>query len=323
MPTDIAAEFLTRAGPLCTDQAADLELLVDAVLAALVPPRSPADLDHRVLLASRRNADRQQLWSQIGQAQMHLAVHTIDHVRALGASLADPQTWVPVYAHAGMARSAVESAALLLHLLAEGQPFDVRLDRGVALLIVDAGEAVKAANLVEGNAYMPSPGPVVTAERDRLVALVDHALIERVPNKPGTATKGMRVSPDGREEPVAIRVSELAQAHFGDMRAIYGLLSGVVHGLPWRLADSAHIRGREMLWEPDPVDIGGSVLAALAAASRAGAGFAAYRGFGDHQVVGRLADRAHQADRVLAAFSRQWGVLDGVRPTVARFLQAK
>ncbi|MEV4343521.1 hypothetical protein AB0J83_03445 [Actinoplanes sp. NPDC049596] len=320
MPADLATEFLTRLSQFCADQTVDLEALMETVLADRAPQRSPADLDHRALLASPRSADRQQLWHQVGLAQMHLAVNTIDHVRALSTVLSAPRARVPVYAHAGLARAAIESAALLLHLLADGETFDARLARGVALLIMDAGEAAKAARRVPGNPYMPSPGPKATADRDELLALVDRARIVQVRNRNNTATKSITVG-DSPEQTAAVKASDLAAKHFADQPAIYNLLSGIVHGLPWRLADSATLRGREMLWEPDPMDIAGSVLAAVAAASRVGGGFAAYRGFPDDRRVVALAGRVNQVDRAMQTFGRKWGVLDGRQPTIARFLQ--
>jgi hypothetical protein len=299
MPNDRATDFLTKAGRLCTEQADDVRSLMGRVHSALAPPRSPADLDHRSLLTAARSDDRQQLWSRVAVAHMHLAVHATDHLRALGLVLGDPQTGVPVYAHASLTRATVESAGLLLHLLAAGEPSHVRLARGVALLIVDASEAAKAADGVPGNTFMPAPGPKVTAQKDAMNDLIDRARIVRVPNRNGTATKGVRITPDGPEALVAVKASELVKAHFGDLPAIYNLLSGVVHGLPWGLADNASIQGREMRWQPDPVQIGGFVIVANTAASRVGAGFAAYRGFPDDPLVARLAARAAEADQLL------------------------
>ncbi|MCY1141432.1 hypothetical protein OWR29_25835 [Actinoplanes sp. Pm04-4] len=171
---------------------------------------------------------------------------------------------------------------------------------------MDAGESVKAAKRVPGNAYMPRPGPAVEAERDRLLATVDRALIERVANRAGTFTKGIRIS-GGPEEPVIVRARDVVENSFGELPGIYNLLSGVVHGLPWRLADSTSVVGRDMRREPDPADIGGLVLAAVTAAHRAGAGFAAYRGFRGDPRVGALAERRNSADKTLATFSRKWG----------------
>jgi hypothetical protein len=321
MPADLAVEFLTNAGRLCTEQADDVRSLMVAVHAALAPPRSPADLDHRTLLAAVRSEDRQQLWSRIAVAHMHLAVHATDHVRALGLTLSDPQVGVPVYAHASLARAAIESAGLLLYLLADNEPFQVRLARGVALLIVDAGEAAKAADQVRGNPYMPEPGPAVTAQKDRLIDLIDRAQIDRVRNKTGTATKAVRIGPSGHEAPTHVTASSLAKKHFGDLPAVYSLLSGIVHGLPWGLTDNASIEGREMRWQPNATQIGGSVLAATAAASRIGAGFAAYRGFSDHPLVVRLAGRAAKADQLLSRFGQQSGALAGARPTITGMIQ--
>ncbi|MCY1141433.1 hypothetical protein OWR29_25840 [Actinoplanes sp. Pm04-4] len=135
MPIDLASGVLTRASRFCEEQAADLQALMRSVMGTPAPPGSVADLDHKELLASPRTGARQQLWQQIGTAQMCLAVHVIDHARALGTLLADPQSRVSVYAHAGPVRGAVESAALLLHLLSAGRSYRVRLARGVALLL--------------------------------------------------------------------------------------------------------------------------------------------------------------------------------------------
>ena len=321
MPKDLVAEFFTTAGRLCSEQADDVRSLMGKVHAALAPPRSPADMDNRTLLAAARSDDRQQLWSRIAVGHMHLAVHATDHVRALGLILSDPQDGVPVYAHASLARAAVEPAGLLLYLLADNEPFEVRLARGVALLIVDAVEAAKAASRVPGNPFMPEPGPAVTAQKDRLSELIDRARIHRVTNKTGTATKAIRINPNGPEAPALVSASELAQKHFGDLPAVYNLLSGIVHGLPWGLADNASIQGREMRWQPNAIQIGGSVVAATTAASRIGAGFAAYRGFPDDPLVSRLADRAAEADHMLRRFGQQAGVLAGARPSVAGMVQ--
>ncbi|GIF25726.1 hypothetical protein BJ973_004003 [Actinoplanes tereljensis] len=331
MAADPTAEFLIRAARSCHDQADDLYALTRTVLNDAAPPRSPADGDHRTLLTSVRSDDRQQLWHRIGIAQINLIVHTTDHLRTLGTVLAEPRARVPVYAHAALARAAVESSAMLLHLLATGSSFPTRLARGVALLLTDADEAVRAAKNVEGNAYMASPAPAVTKARTDLIAVVERARITRVPNgnrsNPPRESdpdrdgfKAVRIMPDGIEEPAGAKISVLIRDHFADLPGIYPLLSGVVHGLPWGLGGSMTVHGRDMTWEPDPIAIGGHVLAAVTAASRTGAAFAAYRGVHD-PVVTRLADRAVRADRALAAFGKATRVLAGAKISVEGLVQ--
>ncbi|MFG1833860.1 hypothetical protein [Micromonospora chersina] len=317
---DPAGDLLIRVGRLCREQSEDLRAALADVLATTAPADAPASRDLRALLASVRTDDRQQLWGRVGQAWLHLAVHVADHVQALAVLLAGARSWVPVYAHASLARSAVESAATAIGLLADGQQFEARLGRGVALLLRDAREAVKAANDIPGNAYMASPKVVVEAERDRLLALVERARIEVVRNSPGGRLKGVRVVAGGREELLSVQSADLVERTFGDLPAAYRLLSGVVHGLPWGLADNASISGREARWEPEPVAAANSALVAVTAAERVVGAFARYRGFGEHALVARMHVRTRSCDEAMVKYGRAHGALAGARPTVARFL---
>lgn len=317
---DLAGDFLTRASRLCHEQGEDLRAVLTDIMAATTPPDAPASHDFKMLLASVRSNDRQQLWSLVGQAWLHLAVHVADHLHALAVLLADARSWVPVYAHASLARSAVESAATVIYLLADSQQFDARLGRGVALLLSDARQAAMAANDVPGNAYMASPKAAVEAERNQLVALVERARIELVHSSPNGRVKGVRVAAGGFEQPLSTRATDLVARAFGDLPAVYRLLSGVVHGLPWGLADNVEISGREARWEPDPVAIGGSVLVAVTAAERVAATLARYRGFNGQAPVARMQARTRSSDEAMVTFGRAYGVLAGARPTIARFL---
>jgi hypothetical protein len=299
---DPAADLVTKAGRFCSEQADDLDELLGPILEASALTDAPATRDHQRLLASVRSADRQQLWSRAVFACMHLAVHVTDHVRALGVLLAQPQVGVPVYAHASIARAALESAALLAYVLAEGQPTDIRLARGVALLLADADAAAKTARRIRGNAMMRSPGPMVAREREQLLELIRRARVETVLNVAGNRVKGVRLAPGLPESPVVVAATDLVEKTFGDLPGIYGMLSGVVHGLPWRLADNAQVDGRQAIWQPNPMDVTASVLGAVTAGAQAGAAFARYRGFGDRPEVVRLQRRAHACDEALRTF---------------------
>ncbi|WP_327040000.1 hypothetical protein OG400_18840 [Micromonospora ureilytica] len=317
---DPTVEFLTRASRFCREQADDLQGLLGPILASTASASAPATRDHKELLSSVRSADRQELWSRAAFACLHMAVHVADHVRALGVLLAQSQVGVPVYAHASLARSAVEAAALLMHVLAEGQPFEVRFSRGVALLIADAGMAAKSAARVPGNAYMASPDAAVAKEKEQLLTLIKRASIELASNGSGARVKGVRVTAGGPETPVEVKTTDLVQRAFADLPEIYGMLSGVVHGLPWRLGDSAQVHGRQAVWQAQPMEVGGSVLAAVTAAGRAGGSFAWYRGFGDEPAVAGMRARAKACDEALRLYGERRGVLAGMRPSIARFL---
>ncbi|MEV0898213.1 hypothetical protein [Actinoplanes sp. NPDC049802] len=313
-------DFLTQAGRYCREQADELQDLLSIVVQRTAPPGAPATQDHRALLASVRSDDRHSLGSQAVVAGLSLAVSVADQVRWLGVLLARPDDAVPLYAHASLARSALEAAALVAHLFADGQPFPIRLGRGVAFLLADADAAANGAAGIPGNPYMPTPGPGVQAERDRLFALVRQAKIEMVPNRTGNRIKGIRVRADGPEFPLVTRSSDLVEEAFPDMPKVYAMLSAVVHGMPWGLADSMRLGHREITWEPDPINVAGSVLPALTAAAITGRTVARYRGAGDTPAVAGLLRRQQTFDKAMQQFGREHGVLAGARPTIARFL---
>jgi hypothetical protein len=104
------------------------------------------------------------------------------------------------------------------------------------------------------------------------------------------------------------------------MPKVYALLSATVHGMPWGLADSARVGQQEIAYEPDPVNVAGSVLPALAAAARAGRTVARYRGLEETPALAGLLRRQQAFDEAMQRFGRAHGVLAGARPTIARFL---
>ncbi|MEV4830558.1 hypothetical protein AB0K25_19835 [Micromonospora sp. NPDC049257] len=314
-------EFLTRAGRYCREQADELQTLLAVVQEGTAPYAAPATQDHRALLAALRSADRRLLASQAVVAGLSLAVSVADQVRWLGALLARPQQAVPLYAHASLARSAVEAAALVVHLFADGQPWDVRLGRGVAFLLADADAAASGAAGIPGNPYMSAPGRRVQADRDRLRELVRQARIEMVLNKTGNLIKSIRVRPGGPEFPLVTKAAKLVEQAFPDMPKVYALLSAVVHGMPWGLADSMRQGHREITWGSDPINVAGSVLPALAAAAYTGRTMARYRGIVDPPSIAGLLHRQQAFDKAMQRFGQAHGVVAGVRPTIARFLE--
>lgn len=318
--SDPVVQFLTRAGRYCREQADELQGLLSTVLETTAPPGAPASQDYQALLTATRSEDRHALGSRAAVAGLNLAVSVVDHVRWLGVLLARPQEAVPLYAHASVARSAVEAAATVVHLFADGQPYDIRLGRGVAFLLADADAAANGATGIPGNPYMAAPGPAVQAERDRLFALVRQAKIEMVPNRTGNRAKGIRVRASGPEFPLVTRSSELVEEAFPDMPKVYALLSATVHGMPWGLVDNAQVGQQEIAYEPDPVNVAGSVLPALAAAARAGRTVVRYRGCKETPALAGLLRRQQAFDEAMQRFGRAHGVLAGERPTIARFL---
>ncbi|MEU1398303.1 hypothetical protein ABZ403_19885 [Micromonospora zamorensis] len=318
MPSDPSVDFLHRAHQLCEDQADDLREALGRYMDGVGGPGTVAARDHARLLASVRSADRQTLWSKVGINCLHLAVNVADHVRAVAVLLAQPQAGVPIYAHETVARGAVESAAMLMYILDREQAFESRFARGVAHLIADATAARSAASVVPRNAVMASPLAAVTQERDRLIALIRRARIELVMGR--RDVKGVRVVAAGPEAPIAVKATDLIQARFADLPAVYHMLSGVAHGMPWRLSDSAHVEGRFASWEPDPIYVGTSALVAMAAAERAVKVHAWYRGFDEDPMAARMQARVAAADAALAAFGRKRLGLTRMPPSVAPFL---
>lgn len=134
--------------------------------------------------------------------------------------------------------------------------------------------------------------------------------------------KGVRVAPGAPEEPIAVKATDLVQAQFGELPAIYQLLSGITHGMPWRLGDSVTTNDRTAIWAPEPVDIGGSALAALTAGHRAAAAQAWHRGFDDDPALTVMRERFVAANTLPAAFQRAWLARVGARPTINRFLDS-
>jgi hypothetical protein len=302
MSAEDSVEFLRRAAMFCEDQADDMRDSVGRLLNA-EGPGAVESKDYSRILTSVRSGDRQRLWQMVRVNCLHLLVNVADHLRAIKLLLSQPQVGVPIYAHATAARVAVESGAMLMYLLDDEQSSDVRFSRSVAHLIADANAASRAAALVPANALMASPADAFAKEQDRLLELVKQARIEVVMGK--RDVKGIRVVPGGPEAPVGVKSADLVQARFADMPAVYNMLSGVTHGMPWRLADSTRIEGRSALWAPDPIDVGGSVLAAVAAAERTTALYAWYRGFPEDQVVTRMRGRVAAVDDTLRAFAQK------------------
>lgn len=307
--------LLDRAGRVCLEQADALQQVLVRVHGQTPPLGSPADEDERTLLSMVRTQDRQKLWAECVLTALHLGVHVADHARSLGLLLS--HVWeqsAPVYATATLARGAVESAAWLQWLLAEGEPLPTRFGRGIALLVEDTGKSAHAAGQVPGTAYLPAPSLVEQSKKQDLLDRLAAARIETVLNAPGTAVAAVRVTRDTDPIPVSVQVTKLVENTFADLPGVYSLLSGVAHARPWGLADSASITGRDASWRANPVEVTNSVLICLLAAHRAAGMFAGYRGLPDDEGVEQMLRRHRALDRELVTFGRKNGYLAGLRP---------
>jgi len=307
--------LLDRAGRACLGQADALQQALVRVHGETPPSGSPASGDERALLRMVRSEDRQRLWSDCVLTALHLGVHVADHVRSLGLLLSHVREQsAPVYAHATLARGAVEAAAWLRWLLADSEPFPTRFGRGIALLVEDTGKALHAAGQISGTAYLPAPVLVEQRKKQDLLDRLAAARIETALNAPGTAVMSVRVTRDTEPIPVSVQVTKLVQDAFADLPAVYSLLSGIAHARPWGLADSANVAGRDASWRADPIAVTNSALICLLAAHRAAATFAGYRGFPDDPGVQQMLRRHDALDREMVTFGRQNGYLADMRP---------
>ncbi|GAA4256479.1 hypothetical protein [Dactylosporangium darangshiense] len=297
MSSDPSIAAMRRMHQLCTEQADDLRATMERTQATAASPGAPASRDHARILSWTRSADRQNLWSRAAINGLHMAVAVADHVRALSLLLTDPAD-VPIYTHATVARAAVESAAMIAHLLDAAASSEVRFARGVALLIADSDAARRAADQVPAMGPMPAPGPAWADAHQKFLDLLDRAKVNVVNGRDGKP-KGVNVEPGGVHQSISVKASELVRSAFTDLPAVYAMLSGVTHGMPWRLSDSVDIADRQARWNADPVDVGGSVIAALAAAQRTAEVHAWYRGQDDDPGLGRMRQRYRAGDDVL------------------------
>jgi hypothetical protein len=144
------------------------------------------------VLASVRSGDREALWSQLQFNCLHLVVNVADHLRALGIVTASGAAGLPIYAHATLARVAVESAAWLGYILDHDQVFETRFARGIAHMLADADAARRGASKIPGNPYMTPPGAQAARRCEELHALIGRPRIELVAG--GKDIKGVRVT---------------------------------------------------------------------------------------------------------------------------------
>ncbi|XVV10851.1 hypothetical protein ACQP2X_39335 [Actinoplanes sp. CA-131856] len=322
MADSLETRLLLRAAQACRQQADTLQQTLARVHGALPPPDAPSGQDERELNSMVRSQARRQVWSDCVLAALSMGVHVADHVRSLGLLLTHvPDQGAPLYAHASLVRGAVESAAWLRWLLAEGQPFTTRFGRGVAFLLEDAALAVKAAEPIPRAAYLPLPA---VGEKVKLTALLErlqNARIETIANGPGTRIMAVRVARDGDQTLTRVKVSQLVIEAFGDLPGLYESLSGVAHARSWQLADNLAVSGRQAAWQADAIAVSVSVLAGLIAAERAGELFAAYRGSPEDPGVQEMSERRANFDREMLRYGRTAGHLARLRP-IDGFLSA-
>ncbi|MEV0391999.1 hypothetical protein [Polymorphospora rubra] len=316
MPDSSDLRLLASAGTACLAQADALQQTLVRVHSAAAPSTAPASADERALLTMVRSQTRHKIWGDCALGLLNMGVHVADHVRALGQLLAHVrEQGAPVYAHATLARGAVESVAWLWWLLADGEQFEARFGRGIAFLIEDAGLAAKAADQVPGAAYLLPPGAQEQARQLALLARLDDARIERVMDRPGTRVKMVRVVRSGAGYSTSVKVSTLIPQAFPSMPALYDLLSGVAHARQWGLIDPVSVSGgRVASWRADPVAVSNSALICLQAAQRAGRLFAGYRGHPQDLAVQQMQQRHDSLDRQMVRFGRSAGYLDHIRP---------
>ncbi|MFD0974892.1 hypothetical protein [Plantactinospora endophytica] len=317
MPDSSDLRLLASAGTACLAQADAPQQTLVRVHSAAAPSTAPASADERALLTMVRSQTRHKIWGECALGLLNMGVHVADHVRALGMLLAHVrEQGAPVYAHATLARGAVESVAWLWWLLADGERFEARFGRGIAFLIEDAGLAAKAADQVPGTAYLPPPGAQEQARQQALLARLDDARIERIMDRPGTRVKMIRVVRSGAGYSTSVKVSTLIPQAFPSMPALYDLISGVAHARQWGLMDHVSVSGggRIASWRADPVAVSHSALICLQAAQRAGRLFADYRGHPQHLTVQQMQQRHDGFDRQMVRFGRSAGYFEHIRP---------
>ena len=312
---DLAVRLLLSAARACQQQADTLHETLTRVHGATPGPDAPCNRDDRVLNTMVRAQARRQLWGDYVLTALSMGVHVADHVRALGLLLTHVrEQGAPVYAHAALTRGAVESASWLWWLLAEGEPFATRLGRGVAFLVEDATLAIKAAQQVPSASYMAAPGDSIKRLRQALLDRLEDARIETIADRSGTRLKGVRVVRGGEETSTGTKVSTLVPEAFGDLPALYNLLSGTAHARAWGLSDSMSMHADETAWSANVIDVSASALTGLLAAQRAGAMFATYRGFPDDSGVAHMRDLHANFDQQVVRYARAAGLLTGVGP---------
>ena len=302
IPTDPVLDYFQRLHQLVLAQADEIQPAMARIMERS-PIGSPTDEDTKKVLHSTRTSDRQVLWQRVQLNCVHTAVNVGDHVRALALLLSQPSVGVPIYAHSTVARVAVESAAMTAYLLDCDASFDVRFARGIAFLIDDSVAASRAAKRVPGNPHMAAPGTEVDRRHSELLALIKRARIEITAGKKDTL-KGIRVAPDAPEVPVDIKATELIVERFSDMPAVYNLLSGVVHGRPHMLAMNSRIATGHGVWDTNPLDVGGSVLAAMRAAHITLAAHARHRGRDDDPALATTRANVTAVDEIMQQFGR-------------------
>jgi hypothetical protein len=284
--------YYQRLHELLNEQADELRPALERFMARS-DVGSPTDRDFRAIAKSVRNQDRQKIWQQVQLNCLHQAVNVADHLRAIAVLLQPRAEGVPVYAHATLARVAMESAAKVAYVHDRAAVFELRFARGVASLITDSDQAVRTARPIPGNAYMPAPGPMKEREHKALLDLVQQARIEVVPGRKGDP-KSVLVY--GCEAPIVVKASVLVESQFPNMPGIYDILTGVTHGIAARLADNAYSVDRREVWEASPFDVGGSALGAINAAHKVLDAHAWHRGREDDASLEVCRDRIAAVD---------------------------
>lgn len=267
-------------------------------LAGRADVRCPADQDLQEIYRSTRARMREQLWSKILENCLHTTINAVDHIKAGALLLSQPESGVPVYAHASVARVVLESATRVLHVLDPTEVFEVRFARGVAALVDNADSERKTANDIPANAGMSAPGPRFEENFTRLVTYVERANIEIVRRANG-GVKQVRVTPGSLPVSVGVNVSEEVRRKFPALPGAYRLTSGVSHASPFVLDDSARIEQRIATWEAEPLSVGSSVLIMLHSALAILTAFAWHRAHDNDASIAGCEARIRDVDEAM------------------------
>jgi hypothetical protein len=158
MPSDHIVRYFGKLHRLALDQAEDLQPALGRIMECS-RVGSPSDIDFKTVSSAVRSEDRTALWRQIQLNCLHMAVNVGDHVRALALLLSQPDVGTPIYAHATVARVAIESATSVAYILDRAAAFDLRFARGIAQLVSDSDAARRTAYCIPANTYMAAPEP--------------------------------------------------------------------------------------------------------------------------------------------------------------------
>jgi hypothetical protein len=99
-------------------------------------------------------------------------------------------------------------------------------------------------------------------------------------------------------------MADLVFKQYPGLPAVYNLMSGVAHGLPYQLADNAHMANRQITWDTNPLDVASFVLVSLHAANTVLARVGWYRGTADDPAIMAARRRVAAVDTAMIRYGR-------------------